>query len=177
MSKRTSLSLVLCAVLPLLGAASVAHASEPFGWSGGAHASEPLIGVNVMIGEVTSAFILPSPWVDTGNGPELQLPGAQILQSMEQIEVLITTAPAPCYPNSTNHRAHDMCFDGIMPDGEIRRFHAENAYIGVSFIDGYTYTGPGVIHVEHAVAANYVSCMPAGAPDGCMFHYFRLIED
>lgn len=106
------------------------------------------------------------------------IPSSERVLSVEHIGILITAAPALCAPEVTGWGTGSMCFDAVVPGGELRQFAAHSSPFGFGLpgIDGYTYDGPGVITVEYVRTVNHVSCMPTG-PSGCHFHHYTLIAD
>ncbi len=106
--------------------------------------------------------------------PGVVIPNWQTVLSVSQIELRITGESGPCSQQAGAWSAGGLCFDVIMPDGDVRRFN-EDPHVGIeNRIEGYEFAGEDVILVEHVQTANYVSCMPTG-PAGCQFDHFFLI--
>ncbi len=106
--------------------------------------------------------------------PGVVLPNWQTVLSVSQIELRITGESGPCSEQASAWSAGGLCFDVIMPEGEVRRFNEDPHFGMENRIEGHEYAGEDVILVEHVQTANYVSCMPTG-PAGCQFDHFFLI--
>lgn len=143
-------------------AAAFSPVTTPVAPSGGLQ-----LGVPQIVGTTVAQGYVP-------DGAVTQIPNTETVLAIHQIDLLVGNTLEPCTAGATGWAAGGDCFEAAMPGGEVRRFHAQGGFLARHTIDGYTYSGAGVITVEYVETINAVSCMPSG-PDGCRFYHYTLV--
>lgn len=168
------ITLALIAALPTLAAPSDASAGQyadawPMELS--VERSNPPIGI------LGRGFLPNTPRIVIPEGATVtEVPSFHSVRTVAQLELFVATAPELCMPDAIGWWATLMCYDVVMPGGEVQEFRSEPHRGVFHSIDGYTYTGPQTITVEYVETSNYSTCWPTG-PGSCHFHHYTLLED